>query len=94
MSIRRQACIAGACRTGALEPWEGKPDTVEKGIVAFSQPDKAKGLTGMADLDRGEFVLVAVGRAILQDPEWVVKVKANRFEDLRDYDAAALQTYY
>ena len=45
-------------------------------------------------LDRGEFDLVAVGRAILQDPEWVVKVKANRFEELRDYDAAALQTYY
>lgn len=51
-------CIGEACRTGVLEPWEGKPDTVEKGIVAFSQPDKAKGLTGMADLDRGEFVMI------------------------------------
>lgn len=45
-------------------------------------------------LDRGEFDLVAVGRAILQDPEWVVKVKANRFDELRDYDAEALKTYY
>jgi 2,4-dienoyl-CoA reductase-like NADH-dependent reductase (Old Yellow Enzyme family) len=45
-------------------------------------------------LDRGEFDLVAVGRALLQDPEWVVKVKANRFDELRDYDAAALKSYY
>jgi 2,4-dienoyl-CoA reductase-like NADH-dependent reductase (Old Yellow Enzyme family) len=45
-------------------------------------------------LDRGEFDLVAVGRALLQDPEWVIKVKQNRFEQLRDYDAKALQTYY
>jgi 2,4-dienoyl-CoA reductase-like NADH-dependent reductase (Old Yellow Enzyme family) len=45
-------------------------------------------------LARGEYDLVAVGRAILQDPEWVLKVKASRFGDLRDYDAGALQTYY
>ena len=45
-------------------------------------------------LDRGEFDLVAVGRALLQDPEWVVKVKAGRHHELRDYDAKALQTYY
>jgi 2,4-dienoyl-CoA reductase-like NADH-dependent reductase (Old Yellow Enzyme family) len=45
-------------------------------------------------LDRGEFDLVAVGRAILQDPEWVIKVQRNRFAELRDYDAKALQTYY
>jgi 2,4-dienoyl-CoA reductase-like NADH-dependent reductase (Old Yellow Enzyme family) len=45
-------------------------------------------------LDRGEFDLVAVGRALLQDPDWVVKVKAGRYEELRDYDATALQTYY
>jgi 2,4-dienoyl-CoA reductase-like NADH-dependent reductase (Old Yellow Enzyme family) len=45
-------------------------------------------------LDRGEFDLVAVGRALLQDPEWVLKVKQQRFDELRDYDAKALQTYY
>ena len=45
-------------------------------------------------LDRGEFDLVAVGRAVLQDPQWVLKGKANRFDELRDYDAKALQSYY
>jgi 2,4-dienoyl-CoA reductase-like NADH-dependent reductase (Old Yellow Enzyme family) len=48
----------------------------------------------IARLDRGEFDLVAVGRALLQDPDWAVKVKHNRFDDLRDYDAKALKTYY
>jgi 2,4-dienoyl-CoA reductase-like NADH-dependent reductase (Old Yellow Enzyme family) len=45
-------------------------------------------------LDRGEFDLVAVGRALLQDPEWCVKVNQNRLHELLDYDAKALQTYY
>ncbi len=46
-----------------------------------------------ARLDRGEFDLVAVGRAVLQDPEWVLKVKAGRHDELRDYDAKSLQIY-
>lgn len=45
-------------------------------------------------LERGEFDLVAVGRAILQDPEWALKVSQDRLDELRDYDARALQTYY
>jgi 2,4-dienoyl-CoA reductase-like NADH-dependent reductase (Old Yellow Enzyme family) len=48
----------------------------------------------IARLDRGEFDLVAVGRALLQDPDWVVKVKTGRLNELRDYDAEALKTYY
>jgi 2,4-dienoyl-CoA reductase-like NADH-dependent reductase (Old Yellow Enzyme family) len=45
-------------------------------------------------LARGEFDLVAVGRALLQDPQWVIKVKNQRFEQLQDYEAQALETYY
>ncbi len=47
-----------------------------------------------ARLDRGEFDLVAIGRAVLQDPEWVLKIKAGRHHELRDYDAKSLQTYF
>ncbi|MFJ5777534.1 NADH:flavin oxidoreductase [Streptomyces sp. NPDC093094] len=43
-------------------------------------------------MERDEFDLVAVGRAILQDPEWAAKVLSGRFDDLRPYDAAALQS--
>ncbi|MFF5446285.1 NADH:flavin oxidoreductase [Streptomyces sp. NPDC012888] len=43
-------------------------------------------------LERGEFDLVAVGRALLQDPDWAAKVLGGRFEELKPYDPAALKT--
>lgn len=43
-------------------------------------------------LERDEFDLVAVGRALLQDPEWAAKVLAGRLDELQPYDGAALQT--
>ncbi|WP_307790577.1 NADH:flavin oxidoreductase [Streptomyces actuosus] len=43
-------------------------------------------------LERDEFDLVAVGRALLQDPLWAQKVLAGRFDELTPYDAAALKT--
>ncbi|MEM9725594.1 MAG: NADH:flavin oxidoreductase [Pseudomonadota bacterium] len=43
-------------------------------------------------LERGEFDLVAVGRALLQDPEWALKVREGRQAEIGDYDAAALAT--
>lgn len=45
-------------------------------------------------LERGEFDLIAIGRALLQDPEWVLKVKEGRLEELRDYDVKAVETLY
>ncbi|MGW1838542.1 NADH:flavin oxidoreductase [Streptomyces sp. NPDC002067] len=43
-------------------------------------------------MERDEFDLVAVGRALLQDPQWAAKVLGNRFDELKPYDAAALKT--
>ncbi|MFF3503635.1 NADH:flavin oxidoreductase [Streptomyces sp. NPDC003247] len=52
-----------------------------------------KGLDDLLDrLERDEFDLVAVGRALLQDPEWAAKVLSGRFDELKPYDAAALRT--
>ena len=45
----------------------------------------------VARLERGEFDLVAVGRALLQDPLWARKVKDGRFDELADYDAESLK---
>lgn len=45
-------------------------------------------------LARDEFDLVAVGRALLQDPDWATKVKDGRTSELRDFDAKALATLY
>ncbi|WP_280451795.1 NADH:flavin oxidoreductase [Nocardia cyriacigeorgica] len=43
-------------------------------------------------MERDEFDLVAVGRALLQDPEWASKVLEGRLDELKPYDAAALKT--
>ncbi|MCZ7462243.1 NADH:flavin oxidoreductase [Streptomyces sp. WMMC940] len=52
-----------------------------------------QGLDNLLDrMERDEFDLVAVGRALLQDPEWAAKVLEGRFEELKPYDAAALKT--
>ena len=45
-------------------------------------------------MDRNEFDLVAVGRALLQDPHWAKKVKEGRFDELKNYDAKARETLY
>jgi 2,4-dienoyl-CoA reductase-like NADH-dependent reductase (Old Yellow Enzyme family) len=37
--------------------------------------------------ERGEFDVVALGRALLADPEWVAKVQAGRHDDVRPFVA-------
>ena len=41
-------------------------------------------------LEEGEFDLVAVGRALLQDPNWANKIKENRTNELEQYSGKAL----
>ncbi|CAM5450958.1 oxidoreductase [Streptomyces pilosus] len=57
---------------------------------------RGAGVGGLDDLldrmERDEFDLVAVGRALLQDPDWAAKVLAGRFDELAPYDAASLRT--
>lgn len=60
------------------------PDVVEKrGFEDLEQR--------MAD---GEFDLIAVGRALLQDPEWVTKVAQGRMEALRDFERKSIDVLY
>ncbi|MFD9614390.1 NADH:flavin oxidoreductase [Streptomyces sp. NPDC090082] len=52
-----------------------------------------QGIDDLLDrLERDEFDMVAVGRALLQDPEWAAKVLSGRTDELKPYDAAAVQT--
>lgn len=46
----------------------------------------------LARLERGEFDLVAVGRALLQDPAWLEKVRRNRVDQIADFTPAAFAT--
>ena len=43
-------------------------------------------------LERGEFDLVAVGRALLHDPAWLEKVRQGRLEELGDFTPEAFAT--
>ncbi|MGF1428143.1 NADH:flavin oxidoreductase [Kitasatospora sp. LaBMicrA B282] len=63
-------------------------------IHAFAgQGAPVRGIDNLLDrLERDEFDLVAVGRALLQDPEWAAKVLGDRLDELAPYDAAALRT--
>ncbi|MGI4864374.1 MAG: NADH:flavin oxidoreductase [Janthinobacterium lividum] len=43
-------------------------------------------------LDRGDFDLVAVGRSLIVEPEWVEKVQAGRTQELKGFNRESLGT--
>jgi 2,4-dienoyl-CoA reductase-like NADH-dependent reductase (Old Yellow Enzyme family) len=55
-----------------------------------SKPASLDGL--LARLERDEFDLVGVGRALIVDPDWAAKVEGGRHGELTDYTADALMT--
>lgn len=46
----------------------------------------------IARMENDEFDMIAIGRALLQDPNWLVKIKEGRQDELMSYDRSALQT--
>ena len=81
----------------------GKP-TISVGSVGLSsdffgafagEGSKSRPLSDLVErMDKDEFDLIAVGRALLQDPLWAQKVKDDRMDELEDYDAKTLATLY
>lgn len=80
----------------------GKP-AITVGSVGLRGPDIGDliagqggnaGPTGLDELrariERGEFEMIAVGRALLTDPEWASKVLAGRLAELRGFDLGSL----
>jgi 2,4-dienoyl-CoA reductase-like NADH-dependent reductase (Old Yellow Enzyme family) len=63
-------------------------------IAAFGgESSHAVGIDGLLDrLERDEFDLVAVGRALLVDPAWARKVHEGRFDELQPFSREALAT--
>ena len=45
-------------------------------------------------LETGEFDMVAIGRALLQDPFWAQKIKEERHDELTAFDSKALTTLF
>jgi len=53
-----------------------------------SQPTSLEELTRR--FDRGDFDLIAVGRPLLSDPNWVAKIKAGKLDQLKGFSKEAL----
>jgi 2,4-dienoyl-CoA reductase-like NADH-dependent reductase (Old Yellow Enzyme family) len=64
--------------------------------AAFRGKDSAvQSIDKLAEMvARGEVDLVAVGRALLGDPEWARKIRENRLDELRPFEAASMKTLY
>lgn len=45
-------------------------------------------------MERGDFDLIAVGRALLQDPLWAQKVRTGRVKELKEFSKDALGVLY
>jgi 2,4-dienoyl-CoA reductase-like NADH-dependent reductase (Old Yellow Enzyme family) len=57
-----------------------------------AETDKVHLDTLLAMLDRGDFDLVAVGRALIVNPDWPNKVREGRFDALKPFSPEALGT--
>ncbi len=90
--------LAGWCKklTGLPSITVGSVGLSSDFIGAFAgQDSKTRPIHDAIErLDKGEFDMIAVGRALLQDPFWAEKIKQGRMDELGDYDAKALATLY
>lgn len=81
----------------------GKP-SIAVGSVGLSgeftatyggEVSKPASLDGLVErMERGEFDLIAVGRALLKDAEWARKVREGRIEELQEFSKEALSVLY
>ena len=44
-------------------------------------------------MERAEFDMIAVGRALITDPDWANKAKAGDFAAMQPFDTAALAQF-
>jgi 2,4-dienoyl-CoA reductase-like NADH-dependent reductase (Old Yellow Enzyme family) len=77
---------------GVASTAKSSPTTIDNTTIAFAD----SGLDGVDRLeellDAGEFDLIAVGRALLADPEWAAKVREGRLDERRPFAKELLRT--
>lgn len=88
--------LAGWCKklTGLPSVTVGSVGLSSDFVGAFTgENSKTRPIADVVErLDKGEFDMVAIGRALLQDPLWAQKVKEGRLDELENYDASSLRT--
>jgi 2,4-dienoyl-CoA reductase-like NADH-dependent reductase (Old Yellow Enzyme family) len=63
------------------------------GALVMKESSDTRAIDDLVErLDKGEFDLVAVGRALLQDPQWPIKVREGQHESISNFDSEALTT--
>jgi 2,4-dienoyl-CoA reductase-like NADH-dependent reductase (Old Yellow Enzyme family) len=61
------------------------------GAIVMKESSETRAIDDLiARLEKGEFDLVAVGRALLQDPQWPNKVREGRVDDIHSFDGESL----
>ena len=84
---------------GWTQKLSGKP-TITVGCVGLDD-EFIKAFTGggagttnidplLEQVERGDYELVGVGRALLSDPDWVIKMKEGRFSDMTPFTKEVL----
>jgi 2,4-dienoyl-CoA reductase-like NADH-dependent reductase (Old Yellow Enzyme family) len=46
------------------------------------------------DISQNKYELIAVGRALIADPDWVIKMKTGRLSDVKPYTKESLFSLY
>ncbi|MCB1703673.1 MAG: NADH:flavin oxidoreductase [Halioglobus sp.] len=61
------------------------------GAIAMQESSGTRAIDDLLErLDKGEFDLVAIGRALLQDAQWPRKLREGRLDEVESFDAKSL----
>lgn len=69
-------------------------DLMQDFVEGISSPMLGRLEELVAMFERGEFDLVALGRVLLADPDWLVKLEQGRVDELTPYDRATALVQY
>jgi 2,4-dienoyl-CoA reductase-like NADH-dependent reductase (Old Yellow Enzyme family) len=63
-------------------------------ITSFTKADtNDSGLDKLVEMiERGDFDMIAVGRALIANPDWANKVRAGKVSELKNYSPESLAT--
>ena len=69
---------------------------LDNDVISSQHQGLSSGVASLATLEalleRGDFDLVGIGRALISDPEWVTKVEEGRLGELKGFDIGDLAT--